>query len=199
LTSAITRGAESGYHQRLDTSDYGNVDQSVLVSLKMCIYFFGTSGISKNINIKTYRAIILPVVLYGCGTWSVTLREEHRLRVFCVRLLRTRVGPKRDEVTGEWRRLHNEQLCALYTSPDIMRVIKSRRMRWASHVARMGDRKVHTDFGGRPEGRTALGGRRYRWVDNINMDVEEVNWIYLAHGSAKWWALVNAVMKLRFT
>jgi hypothetical protein len=80
----------------------------------------------------------LPVVLYGCETWSLTLREEHRLRVFENRVLRRIFGPKRDEVTGEWSRLHKEELNDLYSSPTIIRVIKSRRMRWAGHVASMG-------------------------------------------------------------
>jgi hypothetical protein len=79
------------------------------------------------------------VVLYGCETWSLTLREENRLRVFENRVLRRIFGPKRDEVTGEWRKLHNEELHILYSSPDIIRQIKSRRMRWAGHVARMGE------------------------------------------------------------
>jgi hypothetical protein len=86
---------------------------------------------SKNTKIKIYSSIILPVVLYGCETWSVTLREEHRLRVFENRVLRRLFGPKRDEVTGQWRRLHNEELNDLYSSTNIIRVIKSRRMRWA--------------------------------------------------------------------
>ena len=83
-----------------------------------------SSSLSKNLKIKIYRTIILPFVLYGCETWSLTLREEHRLRV-----LRRIFGPKRDEVTGEWRKLHNEELSDLYCSPNIVRVIKSRRMR----------------------------------------------------------------------
>jgi hypothetical protein len=85
-----------------------------------------SSLISKNVKIKVYRTIILPVVLYGCKTWSLTLREECWLRVFENRVLRRIFGPKRDEVTGEWRRLHNKELYALYSSPDIIRVIKSR-------------------------------------------------------------------------
>jgi hypothetical protein len=105
--------------------------------------------LSRNVKVKIYKTIILPVVLYGCETWSLTLREEHRLRVFENRVVRRIFGPKRDEVAGEWRKLHNEKLHNLYSSPDIIRQIKSRRMRWAGHVARMGeDRKVQS-FGGK--------------------------------------------------
>jgi hypothetical protein len=102
--------------------------------------------LSKNTKIKIYRTIILPVVLYGCETWSLTLKDEHRLRVFENRVLRRIFGPKRDGVTGEWRRLHNEELNDLYSSPNIIRVIKSRRNSWTAHVARMGDWEVHTGF-----------------------------------------------------
>ena len=100
-----------------------------------------SSLLSKNLKIKIYRTIILPVVLYGCETWSLTLREEHRLRVFENRVLRRIFGPKSDGVTGQWRKLHNVELNDLYSSSNIVRVIKSRRMRWAGHVARMGERR----------------------------------------------------------
>jgi hypothetical protein len=100
--------------------------------------------LSKNTKIRVYRTIILPVVLYACETWSLTLREEQRLRVFENRVLRRIFGSKRDEATGEWRRLHNEEINDVYSSPNIIWVIKSRRMRWTGHVARIGKREVHT-------------------------------------------------------
>ena len=99
-----------------------------------------------------YRNIILPVTLYGCETWSLTLREERRLRVFENRVLRRVFGSKRDEVTGEWRKLHVEELNDLYSLPNIVRVVKSRRMRRAGHVVHMGeDRGVHRVLVGKPE------------------------------------------------
>jgi len=112
--------------------------------------------LSKNLKIKIYRTVILPVVLYGCETWSLTLREERKLRVFENRVWRKIFGPRRDEVTEEWRRLHNEELNDLYSSPNIVRVIKSRRMRWAGHVARMGEKRGCTGswWGNRREGTT---------------------------------------------
>ena len=91
---------------------------------------------------KIYRTIVLPVVLYGCETWSLTLKEEHRLKVFENRVLRRIFGPRRDGLRGEWRKLHNEELNDLYSSPNIVRVIKSRRIRWAGHVARMEEGRV---------------------------------------------------------
>ena len=95
---------------------------------------------------KTYRTIILPVALYGCETWWLMLRKKHRLRVFENRVLWRILGPKREETTGEWRKLHNETLNDLQ-SPNVIRVIKSRRMRWVGHVALMGERTGHTGFG----------------------------------------------------
>jgi hypothetical protein len=95
---------------------------------------------------KKLKTIILPVVLYGCETWSLTLREEHSLSVFENRVLRRIFGTKRDEVTGEWRKLHNEELRDLYSLPSIIRIMKSRRMRWAGHVARMGRRGTRIDY-----------------------------------------------------
>jgi len=110
----------------------------------------------------------LPVVLCGCETWSLTLREEHRLRVFENRVLRRIFGPKRDEVKGEWRNLHNEELNVLYSSPNIVRMIKSRRMRWAGSVARMWKgRGVYGVLVGKPAGKRPLGRPRRRWEDNI--------------------------------
>ena len=96
--------------------------------------------LGKNFKIEIYRNIILPVVLYGCETWSLTLWEEHRLRVFENRVLRRIFGPKRDDVTGDWRKLRNVELNDMYSSPSIVRVIKSRGMRWVGNVARMGER-----------------------------------------------------------
>jgi len=105
----------------------------------------------------------------------LTLREERRLRVSENRVLRRVFGPKRDEVTGDWRKLHNEELSDLYPLPNIVRVVKSRRMRWAGHVARMGERRgVHRVLVGKPEGKRPLGRPKCRWEDNIKMDLQEV-------------------------
>ena len=89
---------------------------------------------------KIHRTTILPVVLYGCETWSFTLQEKCRLTVFENRVLRRICGPKRKEVTGEWRQLHNEELNVLYSTPNIIQVTKSRRIRWVGHAAHMGER-----------------------------------------------------------
>jgi hypothetical protein len=123
--------------------------------------------------------------------------------VFENRVLRRIFGPKRDEVT-EWRKLHNEEIHNLYSSPDIIRQVKSRRMRWAGHVTRMGEeRKVYKVLVGKPEGRRPLGRPRRRWEDGIRMDLREiglgggVDWIRLAQDRDRWRAVVSAVMNLR--
>jgi hypothetical protein len=157
----------------------------------------------KNLKIKIYRTIILPVVLRGCETWSLTLREERKPRVFENMVLRRIFGPRRDEVKGEWRRLHNEDLNDLYSSPNIVRVIKSRRMRWAGHVARMGEeRGMCRVLVGKSEGRKSLGRPTCRWGGNPRMGLQEVgcgymDWIGLAQDRDRWRTPVSAVMNLR--
>jgi len=134
---------------------------------------------------------------------SLTLREERKLRVFENMMLRRIFGPRRDEVTGEWRKLRNENLNDFYFSPNIVRVIKSRRMKWAGHVARMGEeRGVYRVLVGKPEGRRPLGRPRRRWVDNIRTDLQEVecgyfDWIGQAQDRDRCLTLVSAVMNLR--
>jgi hypothetical protein len=129
-------------------------------------------------------------------------RDEHRLRVFENRVLRKIFGTKRG-VDGSWRKLHNDELHNLYSSPNIVRVIKSRRMRWAGHVARMGEgRSVYRVLVGRPEGKRPRGRPKRRWEDNIKMDLEEIgidgaNGIRLAQNRVQWRAFVNTVMNLR--
>jgi hypothetical protein len=141
--------------------------------------------LSKNLKIKIYRIIILPVVLYGCETWSLTLREKHRLRAFENRVLRRIFGPKRDKETWQWKKLHNEELNNLYSTPNIVWVIKSRRLSWVGLVARMGmGRGVYRVLGGRP---------RRRWEDNIMMDLQEVgvwtgsSWLKIGTGGGYLW------------
>jgi len=152
----------------------------------------------KKLKIKMYRIIILPA-LYGCETWSFTLRVERRLRVFENRVLRRIFGPKGDEVTGELRKLHNEELNDLYCLPIIVRVIKSGRTRWTGHVERMGEnRDVFWVLVGKREGKRPLGRPRLRWEDNIKMDFEEVgrvtDCIDLVQNKDTWRIVVNAVM-----
>ena len=144
----------------------------------------------KNIDgrVKKRNALVT-IILYGCETWSLTLREERRLRVFENRVLRRVFGPKRDEVTGEWRKLHND-LSDLYSLPNIVRVVKSRRMRWAGHVARMGQgRGVHRVLVGRPEGKIPLGRPRrdggiiLRWIFRKWAGVVRTGWSWLRIGT----------------
>jgi hypothetical protein len=129
-------------------------------------------------------------------------REEHKLRVFENRVLRRIFGLKREE-DGSWRKLHNDELHSLYSSPNIVRVIKSRRMRWAGHVARMGEgRGVYGVLVGGPKNKRPLGRPRCKWEDNIKMDLREIgidgaNWIRLAQDRVRWRDFVSTVMNLR--
>jgi hypothetical protein len=131
------------------------------------------------------------------------LREERKLRVFENRVMSRVFWRKRDEVTGEWRKLHNEELNDLYSLPNIVLVVKSRRMRWAGHVSRMGEeRGVHRVLVGKPEGKRPLGKPRRRWEDNIKMDLQEVGLgcgdsIESAQNRDRWRALVSTVKNLR--
>jgi hypothetical protein len=124
-----------------------------------------------------YKTIILLLVLYRCETWSVTLREEHKLRVFKNRVLRRMFGPKRDEMMG-WRRLHNEELHNLLLLPNIIRMIQWRNMRWAGHLARTEvNRSVYGVFVRKPAGKSQL--RQHRWEDNVKMDLREMGcWMW---------------------
>jgi len=154
----------------------------------------------KKLKIKIYRTIILSVVLHGCETWSLTLREERRLRVFENRALRTVFVSDRDEIKWEWRILHNEELSDVYTLPNIVRVVNSGRMRWAGHVARIGEgRGVQNVMKGKPEENSPLGRPRRRREDNIKMDFQEVRGVCgdcmeLAQDRDRWRTLVSTLM-----
>ena len=155
---------------------------------------------NRHIKIKIYGTIILPVVFYGRDTWSLTLREDRRLSVLKNRVLRRTFGSKRDEVPAERGKLYNEELDELYSSPNIIWMIKLRRMRWAGHVAYNGERRGEYRV---LVGKRALGRPRHRWEDSIKMDLQEVgwgggtDWIDLAQDRDRWQALVNAVMNLQ--
>ena len=128
------------------STDFYQKMYKMLYKISKCLISFGLESFVfqfaiQNLKFKIYRTIIFPVVLCGCEIWSLTLREERRLMVFENRVLRRIFGPKRDEVTGERRKIHNEELSDLYSSPIIFRVTKSRRMKWAWRVARMEDRR----------------------------------------------------------
>ena len=176
-----------GHKNQLSTSGSGELVCSYCVVIMIYL------------KIKIYRTIILPVVLYGCETWSLTLREELRLRVFDNRVLRRVFGPKRDQGTGKRRKLNNAELRDLYSLPNIVRVVKSRRMRWAGHMAHMGEgRGVHRVLVGKREGKRPMGRPRRRWNDNIKIYIREVgvgvDWMELAQDRDRWRALVNTVM-----
>jgi len=160
-----------------------------------------SSLLSKNKKIKIYRTIILPVVLYGCKTWSHTLTEECRLRVFKNRVLRRIFGPKRVEVTGEWKRLYNEQLNDLYASKKYYSGDQSMQneMGGACNVWVRGE--GHKVLVGKPEGIRTLVRCRNRWQVNIKMYIQDVrwegmDWTDLARNRDRWQTLVNAVTNL---
>jgi hypothetical protein len=132
-------------------------------------------SLSKNLKINIYRIIILPVVLYGCEIWSLTLRKEPRLSVFENRVQRRIFGPRRDEVLGEWKKIHNVEHNDLYSSPNIIGVILSRRMRWTRHVARMEERRsLYRILVWKSGGKRPLGRTRRLWEDFIHMDLQEL-------------------------
>ena len=134
-----------------------NMGNACYYSLEKILWFH---PLSKKLKVNTYKSIILPVVFYGCETWSLTLREEHRLTVFENKVLRKIfVGAKRDEITREWKKLHNAELHALFSSSNIIRNLKSRGLRWAGHVARMEQfRNAYRVLVGKPESKRPLGG-----------------------------------------
>jgi hypothetical protein len=129
--------------------------------------------LSKNLKLKIYKTIILPVVLYGCETWPLTLKKEYRLRVFENRVLRV-FGPKRDEMTAEWRKLYNKELCDLYSSPSIINNHVEEDEMGGSCSKNRGKRNAYKLLVGKPEGKRPLGRPRRRWVDNIKLDLGEV-------------------------
>jgi hypothetical protein len=133
--------------------------------------------LSKKAKIKRYKTIILFVVLYGCITWSLTLREKHRLKVFESRVLRRIFGSKMDKIIGRWRKLHNDEFHNLYCSPDTTRMIKSRRIRGAGHIERIGQkRNSYRILVVKPEGKRPLERRRRRWKDKIKVDLRDTGW-----------------------
>jgi hypothetical protein len=181
-----------------------NTPYSVSAHMGFLCYIYSTiQDDCKNLKIKIHRNIILPFAWHGCETWSLILREEPRLRVFENTVMRGIYGPKRDEVTGEWRKLYNEELHDLYSSPNIVRVIKSIRMSCVGHVALMGRREVCTGcwWGNLRErgqwGDPGVGGiiiLRWmfrKWVLGV------MDWIGLAQDRDSWRAIVNAVKNLR--
>jgi hypothetical protein len=145
----------------------------------------------------------LPVALYGCETWTLTQEYGNWFRVFDNKVLTRRYGPLRDEETGEWRRLHNKELQSLYAAPDILRVMKIRRLRWAGQVARMtDDRIVCRVLVGNLQGRWPVGRLRTRWADNVRRDLREVgfsdnDWMDHARVGTACRGVVGAAVDLR--
>ena len=159
--------------------------------------------LSRKTKIRIYKTIILPVVLYGCETWALTKTQENRFRVFENKVLRKIFGARKDKVSGEYRKLHNHELEELYKSPSIVRIIKSRRLRWAGHVARMGEeRTARRIFAGKPRSKRPLGRPRRRWEDNVLQDLEEIgrnqmSWAEFAKNPVEWRSCVEAAMNFR--
>ena len=173
-----------------NTNDVSEEIKRTINTANTCYYslekILSSRLLSKKFKVKTYKTIILPVVLYGFETLSLTLREKHRLWVFENKVLRKIFGAKKDEITGDWRKLHNAELHGLYSSPNIFRSLKSRRLRWAGHVARMGQsRNACRVLVGKPEEKRPLRRPRRRMEDHIKMDLRELgcdagDWIDLA-------------------
>ena len=151
--NSSTEGVEELKYLGTKLTNKNSIQEEIKSRLKLrnaCYYsvqnILSSSLLPKKLKITIYRNIILPIVLYACETWSLTLREERRLRVFENRVLRRVFGKKREDVTGEWRKLHNDELIHLYSLLNIVRVVKWRRMRWAGHVARVGRGEGCTGF-----------------------------------------------------
>ena len=165
-------------------------------------YHCNNSAATKHSPIWTLWQLYIPKAINTDPTLQKSV-ETDWLRVSENRVLRRVFGPKSDQLTGEWRKPHNEELTDLYSLPNIVWVVKSRRMRWAGHVARMGeDRGVHRVLVGKPEGKRPLGRPRRRWEDNMKMDLQEVggargDWMELAQDRDGWRALVGTVRNFR--
>jgi hypothetical protein len=173
-----------------------------------CLLVYGAETFVFCFVIKNFKYNVIQKYNFACcfvwvTTWSLTLKQKLRLSMFENRMLRRIFGHKKDEVTGEWRKLYNEELKYLYPSPNIVRVIESSRMRWVVYVARMGERRhVYKVLVGKSEGKRPLGRLRRRWEDNIKVDLQEVgcegmDWIDVVQNRDRWQALVKAIMKIR--
>jgi len=145
------------------------------------LFVWSTQEFSKYV-VGNFASGIVHAVLYECDSWSLVLKEKHRLRLFEIKLLRRILGPKEEEVTGGWKKLHIEEFCNLYSSPYTFRVIKSGMMRWLGCAAHIGEmRNAYKFVIGKPKGKSLVGRPGCRWEDNIKMhlgeiDCEDVNW-----------------------
>jgi hypothetical protein len=175
ILSAVMPNCCAVTHCNIDSTtffSYQNINR-IFILCKGASYTI--SFIAHRLTECIHRTIILPVVLYVCETWPLTLREEHRLRIFENRVLRRIFGSKRGEVKGEWREVNNEELNDLYCLSNIVRVIKSRSLRWVGHVEHMGERRgVYRVLVGKHEGKRPLGRPSLRWENTIKMDLHEM-------------------------